>query len=248
MPRTVSRRPDALTTPYQDARGTYPLGAFDHNCHIRFTPAGQEFDLSGLLVNTIRYIVSKEQATKEHYHICFETKQCEETIRARVLTTLNIPKSGRGQGNTHYCLKWDKYKKWSPEYAAKSGDIVSYFGYTEDDIEDAIFRGSIKYNKTVDENSKGTSIDLSNPVHEVTEPRTTQSEWERLLDSYRKSGHSGSMVNIKRWIKSNYLLRQKPIPRDGDLKRYSYSLYAIINNKTSEDDQQVLEETQEIYL
>ena len=220
-----------------------------HNCHIRFTPAGQVYDLSGLLVNATRYIVSREQATKEHYHICFETDQCQETVRARVLTTLNIPKTGRGQGNTHYCLKWDKYKNWAPEYAAKSGDIVSSLGFTLDEIEDAIWRGSIKYNKQVDKEAKGTSIDVA--PHQVTDNTVAhpyKGEWDRLLECYRKSGHAGSMINIKRWIKSYYLTREKPIPREGDIRRYAYSLYAIINNKTSEDDQQVLEETQEIYL
>jgi len=249
------------------ARGTYPSGAFDdypkpsfavvpnevpvHNCHIRFTPVGQEFDLSGLLVNTVRYIVSKEQATKEHYHICFETKQCEETIRARVLTTLKIPKTGRGQGNTHYCLKWDKYKNWTPDYAAKSGDIVSSLGFTPDEIEDAIWRGSIKYNKQVDTGAKGTSIDITNGTHQVTNIIETrpQCEFDRLLIAFEKSEHRElDCVNIKRWIKSYYLKQRKAIPRDGDLKRYAYSMYAIVHNKTSLDDQLVLETTQEIYL
>lgn len=219
-----------------------------HNCHIRFTPAGQVYDLSGLLVNATRYIVSREQASKEHYHICFETDQCQETVRAKVLSSLQIPKTGRGQGNTHYCLKWDKYKNWTPEYAAKSGDIVSSLGFTSDEIEDAIWRGSIKYNKQVDEVHTGTSIDVSSAHQVTTVSPAPRGEWDRLLECYRKSGHVGSMVNIKRWIKSYYLKQQKPIPRDGDAKRYAYSLYAIVNNKISEDDQQVLEEQQEVYL
>jgi len=226
-----------------------------HNCHLRFTPAGQVFDLSGLLVNATRYIISREQASKEHYHICFETDQCQETIRAKVLSSLSIPKTGRGQGNTHYCLKWDKYKNWTPEYAAKSGDIVSTKGYTHDEIEDAIWRGSIKYNKQTDENSKGTSIDLASgtqQIHQVTVSRPVrqpQCEWDRLLDAFEKSEYRDlDCVNIKRWIKSQYLKQRKPIPREGDLRRYAYSLYAIVRNKTSLGDQQVLEETQEIYL
>ena len=220
-----------------------------HNCHLRFTPAGQTYDLSGLLVNATRYIVSREQATKEHYHICFETDQCQETVRAKVLSSLQIPKTGRGQGNTHYCLKWDKYKDWNPEYAAKSGDIISSKGFTEDEIEDAIWKGSIKFNKQVDVNHKGTSIDVSNPIHEVTESKPTpKSEWERLLTSYRAIQEDRSMVNIKRWIKSYYLKQEKPIPRDGDLRRYAYSLYAIVNKKTGEDHQLDLERDQEIYM
>lgn len=222
-----------------------------HNCHLRFTPAGQDYDLSGLLLTATKYIVSREQATKEHYHICFETDQCQETIRAKVLSTLKIPKTGRGQGNTHYCLKWDKYKNWTPEYACKSGDIISSLGYSQDEIEDAIFRGSIKYNKQKDVGSKGANIDVSNPICDATVSATTpHTEWERLLNSYRQIDRATerSAVNIKRWIKSYYLQREKPIPREGDLKRYAYSLYAIIQNKTTEEDQVVLEETQEIYL
>lgn len=220
-----------------------------HNAHLRFTPAGQIYDLSGLLVDASRYIVSREQASKEHYHICFETTSCEQTIRTRILSSLNIPKTTRGKGNTHYCLKWDKYKNWNPEYAAKSGDIISSLGFSQDEIEDAIFRGSIKYNKEKDENSYGTSIDITNGTHQVTVVSPPQrTEWDRLLSSYRTSGHTGSMINIKRWIKSYYLKQEKPIPREGDLRRYAYSLYAIINKQTSEDDQQVLEEQQEVYL
>jgi len=221
-----------------------------HNCHIRFTPAGQVYDLSGLLVNATRYIVSKEQATKEHYHICFETNQCQETIRARVLSSLQIPKTGRGQGNTHYCLKWDKYKNWSPEYAAKSGDIVSSLGFTEDEIEDAIFRGSIKYNKRVDENANRANIDVSNitEICQATAPHQTQAttEFERLLKKYQQDDRAldRNMSAIKRWIKSYYLMQNKCVPRDGDAKRYAYSIYAIVHNKTHEDDQYVLETTQ----
>lgn len=222
-----------------------------HNCHIRFTPSGQTYDLSGLLVNATRYIVSREQASKEHYHICFETEQCQETVRARVLTTLNIPKTGRGQGNTHYCLKWDKYKNWTPEYAAKSGDIVSSLGFTPDEIEDAIWRGSIKYNKQIDKEAKGTSIDVqsAHQVTEITETHTHKGEFDRLLETFENSdSRDDDVVNIKRWIKSQYLKRRKPIPRASDLGRWAYSIYAIVRNKTEKVDQQVLEQTIEPYL
>jgi len=222
-----------------------------NNLHIRFTPLpGQLYDLSGYLAKmSSKYIVSQEQATSYHLHICLETERCEETARSTFMSMFNVPKVGRGQGNKNYCFKWNKYKNWNPEYAAKSGDIIMSMGFTEDEIEDAIWRGSIKFNKQADSNSKGTSIDLQPQIREVTEPKQTQSEWERLLEAYEKTGETGvSMLNIKRWIKSFYLLRRKCIQRDGDLKRYAYSLYAIVNKKVSRDDQSVLEETQEIYI
>lgn len=225
-----------------------------HTAHLVFKPTGQEYDLSGLLFDAPSYIIAREYGTinnREHYHICFRVDACEQTIRSRILSTLQIPKTGRGKGNTHYTLKWDAYKNWTPEYAAKSGDIVSSLGFSEDEIEEAIFKGSIKYNKQKDIGSKGANIDLSNPICEATVSESTpHTEWDRLLKAYRQTdlALARSAVNIKRWIKSYYLSREKPIPREGDLKRYAYSLYAIIQNKISEDDQVVLEETQEVYL
>jgi len=229
-----------------------------NNAHIRFTPfPGQEYDLSGFLMSPgiDRYIVSQEQASSFHLHICLETDACEETIRSRLKYYFNIQKVGRGKGNTNYCMKWNAYKVWNPEYVVKSGDIKAYRGYTDDEIEDAIWRGSIKYNKQTDVNSNGTSIDLASgtqQIHEVTVSRPArqpQCEWDRLLDAFEKSEYRDlDCVNIKRWIKSQYLKQRKPIPREGDLRRYAYSLYAIVRNKTGLGDQQVLEETQEIYL
>lgn len=227
-----------------------------HTAHLVFKPSGQDYDLSGLLFDAPSYIIAREVGKvnkHEHYHICFRVEACEQTIRTRILSALNIPKTGRGKGNTHYTLKWDAYKNWSPEYPAKSGDIISSKGFTEDEIEDAIFRGSIKYNKQVDENNKGANIDVSQDMCQATvasPPPASACEWDRLLHAYKQSDKSldRSCVNIKRWIKSYYLLRSRPIPRDGDLKRWSYSLYAIVHNQCAEDDQAVLEQTQEIYL
>ena len=56
-----------------------------------------------------------------------------------------------------------------------------------------------------------------------------------LLESFAtvENNQCYTIERIKRWIMSHYLTRRKPIPTQQSLKRYSESIFAIIqlNNK-----------------
>jgi len=67
----------------------------------------------------------------------------------------------------------------------------------------------------------------------VVSPKT---EWEKLLKEHQRHARylDMNMADIKRFIKSFYLKQQKPIPREGDTRRYAYSLWALAQQKTDE--------------
>jgi len=88
---------------------------------------------------------------------------------------------------------------------------------------------------------KKLDVDLNGPVTESQRSvfnQTSKSEWEKLLYKFEADkGHDTmSMPNIKKWIKSYYLKQRKPIPREGDTKRYAYSLWALAHDKTDLDE------------
>jgi len=76
------------------------------------------------------------------------------------------------------------------------------------------------------------------------------SEWDKLLASFRNLPNNKSldMGQIKKWIKSSYLSKGNCVPRDGDSKRYAYSLYAIIHQKTRYEDIDGLDYNEGLYL
>lgn len=62
--------------------------------------------------------------------------------------------------------------------------------------------------------------------------------FQTLLDDYRALGRDiHTEFQIKKWICSQYLKRELPIPRLADLKRYAYSIMMIAQNKTDEQSQ-----------
>jgi len=69
-------------------------------------------------------------------------------------------------------------------------------------------------------------------------------EWDKLLREYqkRKDHKEMNMREIKRWINSYYLQQKKPIPRTGDANRYSFSMWAIVNEKTQYELQELVDE------
>lgn len=69
-------------------------------------------------------------------------------------------------------------------------------------------------------------------------------EWDKLMASYitRKDFKQLNMREIKRWINSYYLQQKKPIPRTGDSNRYAFSLWAIVQEKTKYELQELVDE------
>lgn len=218
-----------------------------HHAHLRFTPQGTSYDISGLLLTVPRYVIAKEVGTeteKAHYHVYMETDRCEKSLRNDIIKYLQIPKMARGQANTYYCLKVDCYKDPSPAYVCKDGVIIDYKGYTEGEIQNYEVKGAVKFNKQCAPDTVQSRLVF---VDAKIAPTKQQSEWDKLLCAVydRSDFKSMTIPDIKRYIKHFYLRQTKPIPRDGDLARYSYSIYAIIQEKTDYAD---ISHVDEVYL
>ena len=193
-------------------------------------------DISGysyeeLLKECPRYVICNEIGTekeKPHTHIYLETEDCEKTIRNKLLRCLQIPKSTRGKGSAYYGLFYNKYKDPSPAYIVKEGNILQSKGYSPDELEHYIMQGAFKYSKKID-------IDLTENIATVADaPSVTavvgSTEWDKLKAAHKNRGHD-TMSEIKRWIKYYYLKQGRCIPREGDTRRYAYSLWTLSQNR-----------------
>ena len=205
-------------------------------------------DISGyeygqLLNNAYKYVICHEIGTekeKPHTHIYLETPDCEKTIRNKIIKCLQIPKTTRGKGSAFYGLFYNKYKDPSPAYIVKEGNIYDARGYTQDQLEHYIMVGQMRFKQTFAPSIVGvdtSSTECSSDQHGLSATKA-HSEWDKLLAAHHKRvGYTEmTMSDIRRWIKSYYLQQRKPIPRDGDTRRYSYSLWAIANASVLEQD------------
>lgn len=86
-----------------------------------------------------------------------------------------------------------------------------------------------------------------NAIVEAADAR--MSEWDRLLEHFQsKQGSSTwSSSKITREIKLYYLQRRRPIPRPGDLTRYSYSLFVILGAEEKDIDADMIRIADEQY-
>lgn len=205
-------------------------------------------DLSGysyqqLLKDCPRYVICHEVGTekeKPHTHIYLETPDCEKTIRNKLLKCLQIPKTTRGKGSAFYGLFYNKYKDPSPAYIVKEGNIFDSRGYTSDQLEHYIMVGQMRFKETFAPSIVGvdtSSTECSSDQHGQSVPQNIN-EFEKLKRAHHKRPgfQDMTMAEIKRWIKSYYLLQGKCIPREGDNRRYSYCLWALAHGNIREED------------
>ena len=70
-----------------------------------------------------------------------------------------------------------------------------------------------------------------------TEPART-GEFDKLLHAFKNKSDrlQYDTTRIRKFVISFYLKQEKPPPRAGDLARYVYALYAIINKSVEEQD------------
>ena len=200
-----------------------------NHCHLRVTPPTEIYDLSQVIINATKYCIYSEigeETKKQHFHIYMETEKCESTIKNDLRRGFNIPLGKKGINSAYFCCKFNKYKDPSPEYVAKSGILVSHKGYTLSYLQEIQISGNNKF-------LEKTEVTKNEP-----DKKKEKGEWEILLNDFEKvsDNKNYSMSRIIKWIKSRYLMRRKCIPRTGDIHRYSYSLYAIINNLQKEED------------
>lgn len=86
-----------------------------------------------------------------------------------------------------------------------------------------------------------------NAIVEAADAR--MSEWDRLLEHFQSKQRSATWPasKITREIKLYYLQRRRPIPRFGDLQRYSYSLFVILGAEDKDIDNDMITAADEHY-
>lgn len=178
-----------------------------------------------------------EEIKTTHCHIALEPTVSNEAIRKQLI---KHSLGGQKYSIMERVLKTHELIQYKPlcVYIVK-GDPTHVKLTTE--THDDILRIASEWKNRV----KKLDVDLTNSNEEsghtgitgsnVTLNTDNKSEWDKLLSKFQKRPNNTdmTMAQIKKWIKSVYLEKHKPIPRDGDTNRYAYSLWAIINDKTS---------------
>jgi len=230
--------------------------------HFRYTPNDLKYDMTGY-ANTCGgvHIIAREftqPGNKEHYHIYIDTDDCKDTVVNHARKWLNIPKGKQGKANAYFmCKEWDNnieyFCKGNLPPRAKGHDIISYAGFTLEQINAAHESGYQRYLVPIIESDKATQ----NARQAAAEGRPTDvkkyklTEWEYLLDesTFLKENvcytPGKTARQWKTWICQKYISRQRCVPRTGDLTRYAYSLYMIHNSNGGLDSNQVLALTED---
>lgn len=176
-----------------------------------------------------------EDVKTTHCHVAWEPPVTNEAIRKQCITN-----SLGGQKysilekvvKTHELYEFMELAKYCIKGDPKQ---VCETSLTQSEVEDLAKKW---VNRT-----KKLDVDLTK--HDIITGETIKmqesssgTEWEKLMSALRKrpDAQKMNMADIKRWIKSYYLGFKRPIPRNGDLNRYSYSLWAIQNSVTSYED------------
>jgi len=113
--------------------------------HARFSPEIKDGSLEWIQ-KTPRYVVCREQATREHYHAVFESPVGVEAVKKRFQSqckALGLV-SKKGQENAYY----GGVKEWTEDisYICKDGDFVSYAGYTKEELIELQKVGNDRFN------------------------------------------------------------------------------------------------------
>jgi len=115
--------------------------------HARFSPEIKDFAIALIQgLKEPRYIVCKEQATREHYHACFDSPIGIEAIKKRFQVqckALGLV-SKKGQENAYY---GGVKECTDPSYICKDGVFVITQGYSPEELEALRMEGDTKYNQ-----------------------------------------------------------------------------------------------------
>lgn len=222
-----------------------------HFAHIRATPYQFDYDLSGVTRHSDKYVVVTEKGGltfKPHFHIAMYTDVCKKTLDNAIRRAFNIPQEGKGKASKFFANKYDAYTDPTPEYVCKdlfdpSGThLVPYAvnGYTPAEVQEFIKAGRAKYGPGTEYHRKKypelyrSESANSTPVEGPKSETALKGEWEKLLEAYEEAFYKDpkrsddTILSIRSFIKHYYLARSRPIPRAGDIQRYSYSLWAIV--------------------
>lgn len=210
-------------------------------CHIRYTPPneGGISNMHEFKYPCLAYWEDKSkngEKAKLHYHIATANMDCSN-LRKYCRDFFNIPKGKRGEGN--------KYISVTKDFVDLSY-VVKYGNQVRADLPDIDLEFLERESKKYLVQEKPVTVPPSNSVQCDKEKKPA--EFDMLLSKWillKRDDYN--MFDIKKWICSVYLQKNKPIPRAGDLYRYSYSIYAISKEKTSEEDFDYLSRHAEFY-
>lgn len=209
-------------------------------------------DCSGVIAwmkTKSRRILAGEHAADEevkntHVHIAIEPHVTREAIRKQLIN------NSLG-GQKHQIM--EKVLKTHETY-----DFIELSKYILKGFMDNLRATSLSYPETLElakawkRHVKHTDFgepdlvirDQSLGDNSATKEISGGTEWEKLLREYqkRKDHKEMNMKEIKRWVNSYYLQQKKPIPRTGDSNRYAFSLWAIVNDKTKYELQEIVDD------
>lgn len=199
--------------------------------HLRFTPDEKVSDenLAKFVSKYEKYIVAREQhdkngeAVKPHYHMYIESDMDIDTVRYNFKKVLSIPTGGQGRNNKYYSIK--QWNVGEIGYIVKQGDIKFQAGFKMEDI----------LQKKIEVKLKEKNTDSEAPRAEKKKEER-EDEWTKLMNHCieLKDDKPTTVLGYKQVICKYYLKRLRPVPRTGDLNRYSFSLYAIFRSKYCE--------------
>lgn len=177
-----------------------------------------------------------EDIKSTHCHVAWEPPVTKEAIRKQLITN---SLGGQKYSIMEKVLKTHEVYEFTAlaKYCIK-GDPkqVCETSLTQSEVAD-LAKQWVNRTKKLDVDLTKHDIITGEIIKESNES-SSGTEWEKLMSALKKrpDAQKMNMADIKRWIKSYYLGFKRPIPRNGDLNRYSYSLWAIQNNKTSYED------------
>jgi len=220
--------------------------------HFRFTPYDLVFDLiafCNLFTTCVAGYETKSKFGTEaepHFHIYIETDMGHDTIVNYAREHLKIPKGQRGKAN-----KWFACKNWNDDYAyfVKYGQVKyqKNLNVTQEKIEEG-------YNKYIKPflNDAITLIKKENAGEDDGKKgggKARQDEWTALFMAQppTDSTQDWTPINWRQWICKYYIARIRPIPRTGDLMRYSVSLYILRKSKGGQLEN-ILDRECELYV
>lgn len=202
--------------------------------HLRFTPDEKVSDenLAKFCSKYEKYIVAREQydkngeAVKPHYHVYIECDLDIDSLRYNFKKAMCIPTGGQGRNNKYYSIK--QWNIGEIGYIVKQGDIKFQAGFKMEDI----------LQKKIEVKLKEKNSETEAPRAEKKE---REDEWTKLMNHCieLKDERPTTILGYKQVICKYYLKRLKPVPRTGDLNRYSFSLFAIFKTKYCEDSEKL---------
>lgn len=205
-------------------------------------------DISGfsdwLKKHSTRYLISQEDADDD-----VKSTHCHAAIEHNI-TAQAISKASKKfdlSGSDISIMEKTKKSDNQPERQPYDFDLLAIYCLKGDKHQ---LRDTSLDDQMVDEitkkwvnRAKKLNVDLNGPItlsqqQVFNPPSEIKSEWTKLLTEFEKRSDykTASMPTIQKWIKSYYLQQRKPVPRQGDCARYTYSLWALGHDKTHEED------------